>query len=159
MGSAFSYAGLWVETQASVISAGNLVGGVDTTDTRSVVSATLGYAFQQGFVVGAQALSFHSTSAAETAFGYGPKAGLLIKGFEVTAAYLIDTQDNVLGLNRAGSGFALNLGYTFHVSGPFRLGALYTYWQNTYNSQNAVATGTKYTQSYSIPQVAIAFEF
>jgi hypothetical protein len=158
--SSSAFAGVWVEAGGSAIAVSSSSSGTQSTSNTSYIgNGSAGYAFPQGFGVAAQGLSFHSTSSAETVFTYGPKAGLLMKGFELTAAYFVDAQDNVSGFNRAGSGFAVNLGYTFHVSGAFRAGVLYTYWQATYNTQNGVTLQNKVTQTYNVPQVMFALEF
>src|SRR5262245_45814491 len=94
-----AFAGVWLQTGFSVIDAREDSGGTSATTSglQYFSSATGGYLFPQGFILGAQALAARSDSTGNNDWGIGPKGGLWLKGFELTAAYLPIVRETLSG--------------------------------------------------------------
>lgn len=148
-------AGVWIHSGITLTRAreGGQVG------LRYLTSNTIGYAFWQGFVVGAQGLTRRSSPEDQMSFAIGPKGGLLLSGFELTAAYLPYAKETLPGRTRTGGGFALNAGYTFPLFRPVRLGLNLTLWSMTFRKENGEPLRDRPQVSYLSPQLAIGFEF
>src|SRR5947207_1314150 len=99
-------AGVWIQTAFTVTQFTDDSSGSDTSDVRLLNSTSAGYSFLQGFVIAGQALWTRSSMTGNHTFAWGPKAGLLIKGFEASAAYLPLATDSIGGSSRTGGGFA-----------------------------------------------------
>lgn len=151
-------AGIWLEATGGILSSSETVNNVNTSDFRLQGTTTLGYEFKQGFLLGVQALVSRSSAASNYTWAWGPKGGVLIKGFELSAAYLPYATDNELSSVRTGSGFAFNLGYTYPLGKVFRLGLMVTYWQMNFNSQNGQTLNPPATLGFWSPQLALGFD-
>ncbi len=92
-------------------------------------------------------------------YSWGVKGGLLLRGFELSAAFLpfgggTDTQGE-----RSGSGFTINLGYSWNAFGPVRLGLYGTYWSLKFGERNDSILSPKESFTLWAPQVALGLEF
>lgn len=141
-------AGVWVQT-------GNMISGsVNWAD-----SSTVGYAFPQGFLLGFNLLNLHNTvSGSQSVNAYGFKGGFLMKGFELTGSYLPSAHDHTNGTSQSGSGFAVNVGYTWFFNKNFGLGVYGVYWANTYDLP-AGALGPANTFHETTPLLSATLRF
>lgn len=155
-----AHAGVWVQTSALAWTAtSDEPAGPSNSSSQFLSSSTVGYSFLQGFVIGAQVLTNHSTATGDFLWSVGPKGGLLIKGFEVTAAFLPTATDTGALYTRKGSGFAINVGYSAAVYGPLRLGLYGIYWSTSYNQVNGATLTTNEHESHLSPLVSLGVDF
>jgi hypothetical protein len=152
-------AGVWIQTAANIARTTEGTNGSEVADTRFITSTTAGYAFLQGFVVGGQYLMARSSQSGYRTTAWGPKGGLLLKGFELTAAFLPSARDYPDGIAlRTGGGFALNFGYTAKIAGPLRVGLQATYWSMTFSERDGQELAIREKQTHLAPQLAIGLE-
>ena len=157
-------AGLWVQSAISVSQLKQDFGAPDgasqsLSETRFLNSTTLGVSLLEGLLVGGQFLASNNTRTHDRTFAYGPKGGILLKGFEVTGAYLPFAED-VRGTDqRTGGGFSLSSGYTFGIAGPFRAGFHATYWYIRFDRLNGAELAVKQRVSQIAPQLSVALLF
>ncbi len=142
-------AGVWLEGTGTTIL---------STNNQALGSASVGYAFPQGFVLAAEGLTSINGWTAEHTWAIGPKGGLLIQGFELSAAYLPFAYDYEGASTFQGGGFTLNLGYTFPIFRGFRAGLLATYSLESFTSENGQNLPTPRSLTQFAPQVAITIE-
>ena len=151
-------AGVWLQTGVLATDSSEEIGGTTVDSSRFSNSTTLGYAFPQGFMVGGQVLYDRTSLTGDHDFGWGPKGGLLLKGFELSAAYLIVFNSYKSGFSRTGGGIALNGGYHFHLSKVFLLGLQMTYWISTLNEQDGIPFVVKPHDAKFLPLLSFALE-
>ena len=152
-------AGLWIQTGITTSQFTDDQQTLGAADLRILSSSTVGWTFPQGFIVGAQLLYSRDTLNVASTWGLGPKGGILIHGFELTAAYLPSVNDALGATTRSGGGYAINLGYHFHIKGPLRVGLIGTYWSTTYTQLNNQTLIVKQNSSQLSPQLSIALDF
>ncbi len=157
-------ASIWIQGAFSTIRTSDDAQGVPAkSDFRFLDTATFGYSALQGFLLGIQYLGSASTGSSERSWAWGPKGGLLLKGFELTAAYLPSGRDISGGVARRGGGYAINLGYSFPVWGVLEVGLYGVYWSMTYVSAEVggetVTLDEKQHRSTLAPLLSVAFQF
>ncbi|MGK5087758.1 hypothetical protein WDW86_09385 [Bdellovibrionota bacterium FG-2] len=157
-------ASIWIEGAFTALRTSDDAQGVAKSDFRFLNTATFGYSALQGFLLGIQYLGSASTGNHERSWAWGPKGGLLIKGFELTAAYLPSGRDFSGNVARTGGGYAINLGYTYPIWGVFEVGLYGVYWSMTYVSaqvdgEASVDLSEKQHRSTLAPMLSVAFQF
>ena len=143
-----AHAGLWL--QATGMSSYHL-------SQRSFYTGTVAIKFLQGFGVGAQYLQLKNSNA-DTAYAYGPKAGLFIGGFEASATYLLRSSRSFDGNQYTGGGYALNVGYSPTLLNRFRLGVLFTHTELLLNKKDGASLIPATKISAWSPMLALALE-
>jgi len=131
--------------------------GVDST--RILSSGSVGYAFVQGFFLGAQGFLARDSQTGNYTWAVGPGGGLLLKGFELTAAYLPIARDLSAAGFATGGGFAVNLGYLWRLFGPVRLGFRGTYASITLSEREGVELPNRPQVTYFAPQLSLGLDF
>lgn len=151
-------AGVWLQTSVNATMTAGSQAGSDSSDIRMLTSSTAGYSFIQGFMVGAQFLTTKPSQTGGSTYSVGPKAGVLLRGFELSAAYLPIARDRDGSSLRSGGGFAINLGYSFRALGPVRIGLQGLYWLTTFNDVDGGAPAVKPRVSELAPLFSLGLD-
>lgn len=156
-----SQAGMWLQTALTASQAMEQTGTQTTAKTTRFIDATsLGYHFKQGFFLGGQLLFAKSLTSNCRTWAAGPKGGLLLDGFELTASFLPLARDSGgSAALRKGAGFAVNMGYSWRIWGAMRAGIQGTYWTVTLNDEGGERLNPKQKISYLTPQFSLGFDF
>lgn len=144
-----SQAGIWIHTASQFWSESS----DETPKNLWNTSSTVGFRFIQGFLLGAQNVTYTDQSTDRFTFGLGPKVGFLHNGIEISGSYIAYTRQKKTTETLSGKGFALNLGWTFELAGPFRIGLHTTYLKLTFDR-----SGSNFTEKHFTPQIAFAVE-
>ena len=98
----------------------------DTGNTQLLLTPTVGYLFWEGFLLTGHAVLWDTDP--ERIHAWGPRAGLWIDGFELTAGWLNTWSSSGGPHVREGQGYDFHLGYTWKILGPLRAGLQTSYF-------------------------------
>jgi hypothetical protein len=133
--------------------------GSEISRTHLLTDYSAGYTFAQGFFVGGQLLDARNSASGRSARAWGPKGGLLIDGFELTAAYLLSVKDDSTGFERSGRGLSAQIGYNWSVAGPVLVGAYFQYFSANLDEENGLTLNPRAQVSTFAPLLKATLHF
>lgn len=153
-------AGVWLQAGiGGIFVTERASNGSELSRTHLLTDYSAGYTFVQGFFIGGQLLDARNSASGRSSRAWGPKGGLLIDGFELTAAYLLSVKDESVDFERSGRGLSAQIGYNWGIAGPLLVGVYFQYFSANLDEENGVALNPRAQVSTFAPLLKATLHF
>jgi hypothetical protein len=153
-------AGVWLQAGIGGIFVTERAGSSsEVSRTHLLTDYSAGYTFAQGFFIGGQLLDARNSASGRSSRAWGPKGGLLIEGFELTAAYLLSVKDDATGSERSGRGLSAQVGYNWGITGPLLVGVYFQYFSANLDEENGQVLNPRAQVSTFAPLLKATLHF